>query len=527
MSDDLQHYDADFIVIGSGFGGSVSALRLAQKGYKVVVLEQGRRHEPEDFPSTNWSVHKYLWMPRLGFGGIQAISFLRHVLVMHGTGVGGGSLVYANNLIHPPREVFETPEWGDADWTERLAPHFAEARRMLGATPSDGIGRTDELLRQIVSDMPGAGELKLNDVGVFFGEPGVEVGDPYFGGEGPRRVGCTKCAACMIGCRVGAKNTLDRNYLWLAERLGVQIVPEVRATGIETGDEGFVVLTRGSFGRTRRGRRWRAPNVVLAAGVMGSVELLAASRNRGWLPRVSGRLGEFVRTNSEEILIADGRDASLALDDQVAITSGIQADKDTFVEMVRFNRGSDLLFGLKAPLDRPNQLPRLVGLVWTLIRNLPQTIGGLWPFGRAHRSAIVLAMQPTEGHLSLVLRRGWWGMGPPALRSEIPPGQVPPVLRIPVAGEITRRLAEKLGGVAWQNLWTWLAGAPMTAHLLGGCRIGSSAHDGVVDETGQVHGHPGLYVVDGSVVPSNIGVNPSLTITALAEYMMSQLPPAE
>jgi len=523
----MQHarldHDTDFLVIGSGFGGAVSALRLAEKGYRVVVLEQGRRWGPEDFPRTNRSIRRYLWAPALGFRGIQALTFLRHVLVLHGTGVGGGSLVYANTLVHPPPEAFGEDEWGGAGWEERLRPHYAEARRMLGATPCPDVGRTDELLRELAEELPGAGALEVNDVGVFFGEAGVEVPDPFFGGEGPRRVGCTRCGACMIGCRVGAKNTLDRNYLWLAERRGARIVADTRALSITDTGDGFIVETRQGAWFGRKAGEWRAKNVIVSGGVVGSVRLLGASRLRGGLPRISERLGDVVRTNSEAILVADSADGSVDFGDHVAITSKLRADADTFVEMVRLNRGSDALFPLAVPLAGPSRLPRPLALLATMIRALPWSLRAVWPFGRAARSAIVLAMQPTAGHLSLRVRRGLFGAS--SLCSEVPEGETPPVGEIPVAEEVTRRLAARMGGRAWQSGWTALFGSPTTAHILGGCRIGATPAQGVVDERGRVHGHPGLRVVDGSVIPANLGVNPSLTITALAEYFMAGVPP--
>jgi len=523
MPDATRELDADFLVIGSGFGGAVSALRLVEKGYRVVVLEQGRRWRPEDFPRTNRSIRKYLWAPRLGLSGIQAVTFLRHVLVLHGTGVGGGSLVYANNLVHPPPEAFGEEEWGEPGWDGRLEPYYAEARRMLGATPCSGFGRTDELLREVAAELPGAGPLEVNDVGVFFGDPGVEVSDPYFDGEGPSRTGCTRCGACMVGCRVGAKNTLDRNYLWLAERKGVRIVSDTCAVAIEDTGGGFVVETRRTTGFGGGRRRWRARCVVVSGGVIGTVRLLGESKRRGGLPCVSDRLGDVVRTNSEAILVADSADTSADFGDHVAITSKLRADDETFVEMVRFNRGSDALFPLAVPLGGASRLPRPVALVASMLRALPWSLGALWPFGRAARSAIVLAMQPTAGHLSLRVRRGPFGGA--VVRSEIPDGEAPPVGEIPVAEAITRRLAERLGGHAWQSAWTALFGSPTTAHILGGCIMGATADDGVVDELGRVHGHPGLRVVDGSVIPANLGVNPSLTITALAEHFIASVPP--
>jgi len=519
--------DADFLVIGSGFGGAVSALRLAEKGYRVVVLEQGRRYHTEDFPRTNWTLRKYIWLPRLGLHGIQVLTFLRHALVLHGRGVGGGSLVYANTLIEPRSEVFEQPEWGDGAWRERLRPHYAEARRMLGAVRCAGVGRTDELLRETGIELRGHDTFHVHDVGVFFGEPGATVPDPFFGGAGPPRTGCTRCGACMIGCSVGAKNTLDKNYLWLAERLGVRIVPETEALGIRRTAEGYAVETRRSTGLWRGRRTWRARRVVVSGGVIGTTKLLLRSRARGWLPGLSPQLGRFVRTNSESILAAESNDRDGDWIDHVAITSGIEADERTHIEMVRFNKGSDALFWLITPLtDGGGRVPRPLRLVAGILRRPARFLHALQPFGRAARTAIVLAMQATSGHLDLEYRRRWWQLGRPALGSRLPAGQERPVSCIPVANEVTRRVAAKMNGTPWNTWPEVLYGAPTTAHILGGCRIGASPEKGVVDARGEAYGCPGLYVVDGSVVPVNLGVNPSLTITALAEYMMARMPPA-
>lgn len=528
MPEDSLH--ADFIVIGSGFGGAVSALRLAEKGYSVIVLEQGKRYGPEDFPRTSWNLRKYLWLPSLGLSGIQVLTFLRHALVLHGRGVGGGSLVYANTLIPPEDDVFDHPAWGPGDWRARLAPHYAEARRMLGATPSNGVGITDDLLREVGREMCGRDTFRLHDVGVFFGEPGREVADPYFDGAGPDRTGCTKCGACMIGCPVGAKNTLDRNYLWFAEGRGVRIVPETEALGIRPGKSGgYEVVTRPSLGLGRwlpgRRRVWRAGQVVVSGGVVGTVKLLQTSRARGWLDGLSPMLGRYVRTNSESILAADSPDRSRPWTDHVAITSGIRPDEDTHLEMVRFNPGSDSLFWLTAPLtDGGGRIPRPLRLLLNILRHPIRSLKSLWPFRRAERTGIVLAMQATEGHLELRTRRRWWRLGGRGLGSVVPRGQEPPVSYIPAANEATRRLADRMGGQAWNTWPEVLLGAPTTAHVLGGCRMAGSPEEGAVDFQGRLFGHPGIRVVDGSVVPVNLGVNPSLTITALAEYLMSTVP---
>jgi cholesterol oxidase len=514
--------DADVLVVGSGFGGAVCALRLAEKGYRVVVLERGKRWRPEDFPRNNRALRRYLWLPRLGWHGIQAITPLRHVFVLHGTGVGGGSLVYANVLIEPDAEVFAGPEWGGDGWAERLRPHYREVRRMLGAVPAPSLGRTDALLREVARELHGEDTQRVHDVGVFLGTPGEEVPDPYFGGRGPRRTGCTQCAACMVGCRVGAKNTLDRNYLWLAEELGARIVPETEALAVRPDGDGWAVDTRRSIGLRRPRRTWRARQVVICAGVLGSVALLL--RSRRFLPGLSPTLGRWVRTNSESLLGADAATADAAWTDGVAITSGVMLDDRTHVEMVRFNPGSDTLFALTLPLDDAPPTPG-DGALRRLLRRPGRAAASLFPFGRAARSGILLAMQTGGGHLHLELRRRWWAAGSTALTSTLPPGEEAPVTHIPLAREAARRMGARMGGSAWSSFHEEVLGAPATAHILGGCRMSADGASGVVDFEGRVHGHPGLRVVDGSIVPVDLGVNPSLTIAALAEHTMACVPP--
>lgn len=373
-------------------------------------------------------------------------------------------------------------------------------------------------------ELRGEDTFRVHDLGIFFGQPDVTVPDPYFAGEGPERTGCTRCGACMIGCRVGAKNTLDRNYLWLAERLGARIEPSTLATVIREVDGGYAVETRSVERRGRR-RVWRARCVVVSGGVLGTVKLLARSRARGGLPRLSPELGRRVRTNSEAILAADAPRGGPSWVDHAAITSGIQADDRTHVEVVRFNEGSDALWALTAPLpEGRSRRPGVLGLLAGVVRHPLRWVGGLWPRGRARRTAIVLAMQSTEGHLTLELTRGLRGLGPERLRTRVPEGETPPVPSIPVADEVARRLARAMGGGAWTTLPDVALGAPLTAHILGGCRMGADPEHGVVGFDGQAFGHPGLYVADGSVVPANLGVNPSLTITALAEHIMSGIP---
>lgn len=509
----------DFIVIGSGFGGSVAALRLAQKGYSVVVLEKGRRYRTRDFPHTNWNLRKYLWMPRLGLLGIQSLTLLRHVLVLHGVGVGGGSLVYANQLIQPDDSIFDKKGWGRADWKARLLPHYDEARRMLGAVPCPDVGHADRILREVGLELRGEDTFHVNPVGVYFGRAGETVPDPYFGGAGPDRTGCTKCGACMIGCPVGAKNTLDKNYLFLAERLGVEIIPETEAASVRplpTG--GYEIITRASHGLARRKRVFHAQQVVFSGGVIGTVDLLLRCKADGSLPALSNRLGDFTRTNSEAILGVESRDRATNWNDHIAITSGIYPDEDTHIEVVRFNKGSDLLYAIATILtDGGGKIPRLLRFMGNVLRHPLQFLRALWVPGQSARTTILLVMQSTENHLRL--HRSAFG-----LASSLPQDGERIPAYIPLANRVTRRMAEKMNGFPKGSWFEVLLDAPSTAHILGGCVMGDSPETGVVDDSGQVFGYPGLYVADGSVIPVNLNANPALTITAMAEYILSQIP---
>jgi cholesterol oxidase len=518
-------FDYDFAVIGSGFGGSVSALRLAEKGYSVAVLEKGKRYRTEDFPKTNWRLGKYLWMPRVGLYGIQMLSLFKHVLVLHGGGVGGGSLVYANQLLIPPDEVFEKPEWGSGNWKEKLAPFYEIARRMLGTAVTPSIGKADQLLREVGIEVRGEDTFHKNEVGVFFGQPNVTVPDPYFDGAGPARTGCTFCGACMIGCPVGAKNTLDKNYLYFAEKIGAKILPETEVVGVQPCPDGYEVLCRKSTGFFRPKKSLRVRGVVFSASVLGTVKLLMQCKQRGQLPDISGRLGDYVRTNSESILCVDSSDKTTNWNDQIAITSGIYADDETHVELVRYNKGSDVLFGLSSVLtDGGGRIPRQLRLVGNIVRHPWQFLKALWVPGQGARNTVVLVMQTTENYLRFKYKRRWYRLGGRSMNSEVPSGSDRVTAYIPIANEVTRRLAVKMNGYPKSTWSEILLNAPTTAHILGGCNMAASPEQGVVGFNGEVFGYPRLYVADGSVIPANLGVNPSLTITAMSEYIMSQMP---
>lgn len=518
-------FDYDFIVIGSGFGGSVSALRLTQKGYKVAVLEKGKRWNTEEFPVTNWNIRKNLWLPAIGCYGPQMLTQLKHVLIFHGGGVGGGSLVYANQLLVPPDEVFQRPEWGPGNWKEKLMPCYDRAKKMLGANQSPQIGIADKCLREVGIELTGKDTFHKNDVGIFFGTPEVTVPDPYFDGKGPDRTGCTFCGSCMIGCPVGAKNTLDKNYLHLAEGLGAKIFPETMVTGVRPIDGGYEILTQKSTGFRHPKQVYKAKGVVFSASVLGTVKLLNKCRQDGLLPDISGELGNYVRTNSEALLGVKSRDKSVNWNDQIAITSGIYADDKTHIEMVRYNKGSDVLLNLLTLMTGGGgKLPRGLRFLGNIIRHPLRFLFLLWPLGKAATITIVLVMQTCENYLQLDYKPRWWRLGRRSQNSKVPKGLRRAPSYIPIANEVTQRLAEKMNGIPLSLLPEAAFNAMTTAHILGGCCMGESPDKGVVNFKGEIFGYKNLFVADGSVVPANLGVNPSLTITALSEYIMDQVP---
>lgn len=518
----------DFIVIGSGFGGSVSALRLTEKGYRVLVVEQGKRWRPADFPKTNWSLRKFFWMPKLLCYGIQQITLLHDVLVLHGAGVGGGSLVYANTLMMPRVEAFQDPKWQALnDWEKVLAPHYDTARRMLGVALNPKLGIDDAVLKEVAEEIGHVKTFGPTDVAVFFGEPDKEVEDPYFGGEGPSRRGCTFCGGCMTGCRVDAKNTLDKNYLHLAEKKGATILPETRVTLVEPLPGGGYRLhaERSTSPLLRNRRTLEAAGVVLAAGVLGTVPLLLRCKQKGTLPKLSEEVGHYARTNSEALLGVTVPRSGPDLCEGIAITSHVHMDDDTRVEPVRYAKGSDVMLQLGTPLtDGGTKLTRPLKWAGNCLRHPLRFLRTLWPLGKARKSVIILVMQTLDNRMSLVLRRRWFWPFSRKVTSWQPPDQPQVPAYIPVANEVARRVARRLGGVPQSSLNEVILNVPTTAHILGGCAMGSGPGDGVVDRGCRVFGYENLYAVDGSIIGANLGVNPSLTITALAEYAMSQVP---
>ncbi|MQY02000.1 GMC oxidoreductase [Actinomadura macrotermitis] len=525
-------HDFDVIVVGSGFGGSVSALRLAEKGYRVAVLEAGRRFTEETLPKTSWRLRKYVWAPRLGLRGIQRIHLVRGkagVLVLAGAGVGGGSLVYANTLYVPPRPFFTDRQWGHiTDWQDELAPFYAQAKRMLGVTVNPLVTPADEAMKKVADRMGVGDTYHATPVGVFFGDGsrGTDTEDPFFGGAGPRRTTCTACGSCMIGCKVGAKNTLTKNYLYLAEQAGVQVIPDTTVTGLTPrADGGYDVDTvrPGAWLRRRR-RRFSAGQVVLAAGTYGTQQLLHDMRESGRLDRLSPRLGELTRTNSEALLGVERmtgwhRKGDVDHSTGLAITSSFHPDEKTHIEPTRYGAGNNTMGMIRTLLIDGGGAPRWAKFLVESAKHPTIILRGLSLRDWAKRTVIALVMQTADNSITVRRKRGLFGK-----RLTAAPGEGEPnPTWIPVAHDAVRMLAEELDATPG-GTWFDLFDIPTTAHFLGGCVIGDSPRTGVIDPYHRVYGHPGLHIVDGSAVTANLGVNPSLTITAQAERAMSFWP---
>lgn len=526
----------DYIVVGSGFGGSVSAMRLAEKGYRVLVLERGKRYNAADFPRSNWNVFKFLWLPAARCFGIMGINFFDDIMILNGSGVGGGSLVYASTHIQPADAFYAAEEWAAlADWKAELAPYFETANRMLGVTYNPWRGPADEILYDIAVELGREETFAPTPVAIYFGEPGKTVPDPFFGGAGPARTGCTFCGGCMVGCRHNAKNTLDKNYLYFAEKRGAEIRPESQVVDVRPLPPGEVDGARYEviYERTTdwlRKRRFavRAHSVVISAGVLGTVDLLLRCRDETRsLPRLSPQLGKMVRSNSEALMGVTAREPVADFSEGVAITSHFWVDEVTSVEPVRYPRGSSLMRNLAVPLVdlQGSALARF----WRFVRyGLRQPYDLLkvrllpdW----ARDSTIVLVMQTLENRMHLSRGRSLWTLGRRGLvtsRDETLP--IPAV--IDAGRSVVERFAARINGVPQSTMHEVLLNTASTAHILGGCGIAGSAERGVVDANHEVFNYPGLYVADGSVIPANLGVNPSLTITAMAERAMSKIPPA-
>jgi cholesterol oxidase len=529
-------YTFDFVIVGSGFGGSVSALRLTEKGYRVLVLERGKRFRDDDFPKTNWTFWKYLWAPALRCFGILQISFFRDVFALHGSGVGGGSLGYAAVLMEPDAQAFAEPAWRQfADWQALLRPHYDTARRMLGVARNPRLSAADYVLKDLAHELGRGETFQATESGIFFGEPGQEgqlIPDPFFGGEGPARRACQHCGGCMIGCRHNAKNTLVKNYLYFAERRGAEIRPECEVRDIrpllteQSDGARYEVTYRSATAWWRKPEcKVRARNVVVAAGTVGTLRLLWRCHDvTRSLPRLSPRLGERVRSNGEAVLGVTNPQTQTDYSKGIAITSIFRADDITAIEPVHYPAGSDLMRLLAAPLvDTGGVLRSISKALWEWLTHPRDFFSTLLQRDWAKRTTIILVMQIADSRLRLRVGRSLFTLFRRGLVSERDATHPIPT-RAPIGRHITREFARRTQGIPLGAFNESLFNIPLTAHLLGGCPFGRNADEGVIDDRAQVHNYPGLYVIDGSIMPANPGVNPSLTIAAMAEYFMGHIP---
>lgn len=516
----------DYVVIGSGFGGSVSALRLSEKGYKVLVIEQGKWfRRPDDFPKTNWNLRKWMWAPALGLQGIFKMTFFRHVTVLSGTGVGGGSLVYANTLPIPPKAFFHSGHWkGLRDWENELLPYYDLAKRMLGADRHPYMSRSDKAMQQLARELGDEKAFERTDVAVYFGKVGETVPDPYFDGKGPDRTGCNLCGGCMLGCRYNAKNTLDKNYLYLAQQSGCEIKAEKRVFDVkpidgESGATGYEVHFCDALTAFPRRYSVRTRGVVFAGGVMGTLKLLLKLKENS-LPRLSDTLGAGVRTNSESLIGVTTFDRKANLSEGIAIGSIVHLDANRHVEPVKYSAGSGFWRILMAPMVQANSfLGRLLAMIADWIKRPIDNLKVFLVDDFSKRTMILLYMESIESTLRLA--RAPWGM-----RTKMDMGPAPTAFN-PQAQDIARRIEKIIDGKAVVMNSETLLGIPTTAHILGGACMGADAQSGVIDAENRVFGYENMLICDGSVISANIGVNPSLSITAISERAMAHIPACE
>jgi cholesterol oxidase len=521
----IRDFDYDYIIVGSGFGGSVAALRLSEKGYRVLVLEKGMWFRDADFPRTNWNLKRWFWLPALRFHGFFRLTIFRHITVMSGVGVGGGSLVYANVLAHPKAGFFESPTWSHlADWEGELRGHYQTVRTMLGATPNPQLQVGDLALREVAGEIGRGESFAATDVAIYFGRPDETVPDPYFGGKGPERTGCNFCGGCMTGCRYGSKNTLDRNYLHLALLKGAVIQAESQVCDVRPrgdgdgadGADGYAVSWRSTKSVLRRSGVATARGVVFAGGVLGTVRLLLDLKESS-LSRLSDRLGTGVRTNSESLSGVVTFDRHTNFSEGVAIGSIVQTDEASHLEPVRYASGSGFWRLLMAPMVHgPNALVRLGKVILDWLRHPLANLKVLFVPNFARRAQILLFMRTIEGRLR-------FSSGRFRMKSSLDEGE-PPGTFMPEAKELAERFADRVNGKPMVLLSETLLGIPTTAHILGGATMGRDRDEGVIDSDNRVFGYRNMLVCDGSMISANPGINPSLTIAALTERAMSKIP---
>ena len=520
-----QQKEYDYVIIGSGFGGSVSALRLAEKGYSVLVIEKGKWYKASDFPKTNRNLKKWLWEPRARLFGFFKMTFLNHVTVLSGVGVGGGSLTWANTMPIPKKEFFNSGSWASLNnWEEDLKPYYKEAYRMLGAEQNPYLGPADELVEELAKDLDREEHFSTPKVSVYFGEPGKTVPDPYFGGKGPTRTGCIHCGACMTGCRHNAKNTLDKNYLYLAQNLGVEIIAEKEVYDVlpldgQTGQNGYKVSFKNSL---KRGGKTsvKAKRVIFAGGVMGTVPLLLKLKQKGSLPRLSEMVGCNIRTNNESLLVLTSTDKDRKdFTKGIAIGSILDIDKNSHLEPVRYGKGSSFFKWLTIP-SIPNKylLIRLLGLIAIPFVKPIQFLKTFFIKNYSKATMVTLFMQTLDSTLRLKL-------GAITLLKTVRETGEKPSGYIPVAAKLAKMLGRKIKAIPYANVADVILGTPTTAHILGGAVMAEDVSKGVIDKDNYVFGYENLMICDGSMISANPGVNPSLSITAISERAMDNIQP--
>jgi cholesterol oxidase len=517
--------DYDYIIIGSGFGGSVAALRLAEKGYKVLVLEKGKWLTANDFPATNWNLKKWLWLPALNFFGLFKLTLFRHVVILSGVGVGGGSLVYANTLPVPKSKFFQAPTWAHlADWETELKPFYQIALKMLGATPNPRLEIGDLALKKLATELGKEEHFNVTNVAVYFGEPGVTVKNPYFNGNGPTRTGCIYCGGCMLGCRHNAKNTLDKNYLYFAQQYGAKIqaeseVCEVIPIDRKNGSAGYRVNWKSSTSHFKHKGGYSCRGVIFAGGVLGTVKLLLKLKQIS-LPCLSDQVGTGIRTNSESLIGVTALDKQTVFSDGIAIGSILHTDAYSHLEPVRYSAGSGFWRIFMSPLVYGKNVLTRIGKVFADFIKYPlQNLKTFFVDDWSKRTQILLFMQTLDN--TLRFSRGRLGM-----KSSLDKGKAPTAF-IPEARSLAERYAQIVNGKPTALSTETLFGIPTTAHILGGAVMGKDSAEGVIDKNNRVFGYENMYVCDGSMISANPGVNPSLTIMALAERAMSKIPPKE
>ncbi len=519
----------DFVIIGSGFGGSVPAMRLAEKGYSVAVLEKGKRFELEDFPKSNWDVRKFLWAPIIKCFGIQQITLLKKLMVLHGSGVGGGSLVYANTHLVPEDEIFRKTDWPSSiDWLSELKTPYEKAKHMLGVCQNPTFEKSEEVLQDLAKELGKEDSFARTDVAIYFNDkPGEMVDDPYFNGKGPKRAGCNSCGGCMIGCRVGAKNTLEYNYLYFAQQNGTEIFPETTVDKIQKTNEGYEVETYSSTSLFKKKSIFRAKKVILSAGALGTMSLLMKNKfEHGTLKNISPTLGSTVRTNGESLLGATTLDSNMDLSTGIAIGAEFKADDVTKIEAVKYPSGSGVMRFLTVPFTGSgNAFLRPLKLVLNYIVKLPEILR-LWMVKDwAKHTVILLVMRSTDTQMKLSWGRSIYHFFFKGLKGNVIGDDMPSY--IPIAQKACLVVSRLIKGVPQNGASEVLIGTPATAHILGGAVMADNADKGVINSSHEVYSYPGLYISDASAIPTNLAVNPSLTITALAERFCTQFPNKE